>query len=133
MYFIPGSRADIFLPLFLGMGSLQSRTHTYQGNRGYAPRLNVLHHTQRPATAVEADRNTRTSVAPNELRGVSGLARRVLALPASQAQSERVISTAGLIGTPARNSASSENAELLVYLRNVWGVAEKWRMSAHNK
>ncbi|CAM9780577.1 unnamed protein product, partial [Laminaria digitata] len=40
------------------------------------------------------------------------LARRVLALPASQAQSERMFSTAGLIVTPTRNSPSSENVEL---------------------
>ncbi|CAN0526561.1 unnamed protein product, partial [Laminaria digitata] len=69
------------------------------------------HHTQRPVA----------------------LARRVLALPASQAQSERMFSTAGLIVTPTRNSLSSENVELLVYLRNIWGVAEKWRTSARKK
>ncbi|CAN0505590.1 unnamed protein product [Laminaria digitata] len=44
-----------------------------------------------------------------------------------------MFSTAGLIVTPTRNSLSSENVELLVYLRNVWGVAEKWRTSARKK
>lgn len=64
---------------------------------------------------------------------LAALARRVLALPATQAQSERMFSTAGLIVTPARNLLSSENVELLVYLRNVWGVVDKWRMSARKK
>ena len=71
----------------------------------------------------------RTPVAPNERLGVRGLARRVLAPPSSQAQSERMFATVGLIVTPVRNSLSSENVELLVYLRNVWGVAEKWKIS----
>ncbi|CAN0484869.1 unnamed protein product, partial [Laminaria digitata] len=61
------------------------------------------------------------------------LACRVLVLPASQAQSERMFSTAGLIVMPTRNSLGSENVELLVYLRNVWGVAEQWRTSARKK
>ena len=62
---------------------------------------------------------------------LAALARRVLTRPASQAQSQLMFSTVGLILTPARNSLSSENVELPVYLSNVWGVAEKWRMSAH--
>ena len=68
-----------------------------------------------------------------ERRGISELARRVLALQASQAQSERMFFTAGLIVTPARKSLSCENVELLVYLHKVGGVAETWRMSAHKK
>ena len=64
---------------------------------------------------------------------LAALARRVLALPASQAQSERMFSTAGKIVTPVRNQLASENVELLVYLHSVWGPVEEWRKSARQK
>ena len=57
------------------------------------------------------------------------LARRLLAIPASQAQSERVFSSAGQIVTQTRNRLSSENVELLVALKNIWSVVEEWQQS----
>ena len=53
---------------------------------------------------------------------LAALARRLLAIPASQAQSERVFSSAGQIVTQTRNRLSSENVELLVALKNIWSV-----------
>ncbi|CAN0256728.1 unnamed protein product, partial [Ascophyllum nodosum] len=50
---------------------------------------------------------------------LAALARRLLAIPASQAQSERVFSSAGQIVTQTRNRLSSENVELLVALKNI--------------
>ena len=50
---------------------------------------------------------------------LAALARRLLAIPASQAQSERVFSSAGQIITQTRNRLSSENVELLVALKNI--------------
>ncbi|CAM9886015.1 unnamed protein product, partial [Ascophyllum nodosum] len=47
---------------------------------------------------------------------LAALARRLLTIPASQAQSERVFSSAGQIVTQTRNRLSSENVELLVAL-----------------
>ncbi|CAN0426553.1 unnamed protein product, partial [Ascophyllum nodosum] len=48
---------------------------------------------------------------------LAALARRLLTIPASQAQSERVFSSAGQIVTQTRNRLSSENVELLVALK----------------
>ncbi|CAN0442995.1 unnamed protein product, partial [Ascophyllum nodosum] len=49
---------------------------------------------------------------------LAALTRRLLTIPASQAQSERVFSSAGQIVTQTRNRLSSENVELLVALKN---------------
>lgn len=61
---------------------------------------------------------------------LAALARRMLAIPSSQAQSERMFSTAGLTVTPNRSCLGDSNVELLVYLRNVWGVVDEWKKSA---
>ena len=60
---------------------------------------------------------------------LAALARRLLAIPASQAQSERVFSGAGQIVTQKRNRLSSDNVELLVALKNIWSVVEEWQQS----
>ena len=60
---------------------------------------------------------------------LAALARRRLAIPASQAHSERVFSSAGQIVTQTRNRLSSENVELLVALKNIWSVVEEWQQS----
>ncbi|CAN0440110.1 unnamed protein product [Ascophyllum nodosum] len=60
---------------------------------------------------------------------LAALARRLLAIPASQAQSERVFSSAGQIVTQTRNRLSSEVVELLVALKNIWSVVEEWQQS----
>ncbi|CAN0590111.1 unnamed protein product, partial [Ectocarpus sp. 12 AP-2014] len=41
-----------------------------------------------------------------------------------------MFSTAGLTVTPTRSRLLDENVELLVYLRNVWGVVDEWKKSA---
>ena len=64
-----------------------------------------------------------------KLRLLAALARRLLGIPASQAQSERVLSSAGQIVTQTRNRLSSENVELLVALKNIWSVVEEWQQS----
>ena len=51
---------------------------------------------------------------------LAALALRLLAIPASQTQSERVFSSTGQIVTQTRNRLSSENVELLVALKNIW-------------
>ena len=60
---------------------------------------------------------------------LAALARRLLAIPASQAQSERVFSSAGQNVTQTRNRLSSENVELLMALKNLWSVVEEWQQS----
>ena len=57
------------------------------------------------------------------------LARRVLAIPATQAESERLFSCAGNIVTKNRNALSPENVELLVLLRHSWERVEQWEKS----
>ena len=59
------------------------------------------------------------------------VARRVLAIPASSAQSERLFSVAGQTVTKKRNSLASDNVELLVFLRTVWPTLDVW--AAQNK
>ena len=54
------------------------------------------------------------------------LARRVLAVPATQTHSERLFSCAGNVVTKTRNSLSPEHVELLVFLRSTWQVAEEY-------
>jgi len=54
------------------------------------------------------------------------VARRVLAIPASSAQSERLFSVAGQTVTKKRNSLASDNVELLVFLRTVWPTLDAW-------
>ncbi|CAN0532857.1 unnamed protein product, partial [Laminaria digitata] len=48
------------------------------------------------------------------------LTRRVLAIPPTQAESERLFSCAGNIVTKNRNGLAPENVELLVLLRHSW-------------
>ena len=60
---------------------------------------------------------------------LAALARRLLTIPASQAQSERVFSSAGQIVTQTLNRLSSEKVELLVALKNIWSVVEEWQQS----
>lgn len=55
------------------------------------------------------------------------LSRRMLAIPASQARSDRVFSRAGQIVIKSRNKLEPENVELLVYLRSTWAVVEQWK------
>ncbi|CAM9964293.1 unnamed protein product, partial [Sphacelaria rigidula] len=51
---------------------------------------------------------------------VAKLARRVLAIPATSAQSERPFSLAGFVVTEKRNRLGAENAATLLFLRTVW-------------
>lgn len=64
---------------------------------------------------------------------LAALARRVLAIPSSQAQSERMLSVAGLTVTPRRSCLANDSVDLLVYLRNVWGAVDEWKKSAARK
>lgn len=59
-----------------------------------------------------------------DLPHLASLARRVLAIPATQAESERLFSCAGNIVKKNRNALSPENVELLVLLRHSWGKVE---------
>ena len=56
-------------------------------------------------------------------------AQHVLTIPASQAQSERLFTSAGLIMTKKRLSLSADNVELLVSLRNSWAAVVFMRKS----
>lgn len=53
----------------------------------------------------------------DKLPGLGRLARKILAIPASSATSERVFSTAGNICVPRRTSLSVANIEMLVYMK----------------
>lgn len=55
---------------------------------------------------------------------IASLARRVLAVPATSAQSERLCSAAGLLVTEKRASLGHENVEMLLLLRTVWPVMD---------
>ena len=57
------------------------------------------------------------------------LARRVLAIPATQAESERLFSCAGNIVTKTRNRLVPSTVELLVLLRHSWKIVEEWEAS----
>ncbi|CAM9620525.1 unnamed protein product, partial [Hapterophycus canaliculatus] len=57
---------------------------------------------------------------------LAALARRVLCIPASQAQSERVFSAAGQIVSPTRSRLDPEHVELMVFLRTVMPEVDKW-------
>ena len=50
----------------------------------------------------------------------------MLAIPASSAQSERLFSVAGQSVTKKRACLSSDNVELLVFLRTVWPTLDAW-------
>jgi len=54
------------------------------------------------------------------------LARRVLAVPATSANAERLFSKAGLTLTDKRNRLSGDNIELLVRLREAWLPLEEY-------
>jgi hypothetical protein len=54
------------------------------------------------------------------------LARRVLAVPATSANAERLFSKAGLTLTDKRNRLSGDNVELLVWLREAWQPLEDY-------
>ena len=56
----------------------------------------------------------------------AGVARRVLAITASSAQSEGLFSVAGQTVTKKRACLSSDNVELLVLLRTVWLTLDAW-------
>ena len=53
---------------------------------------------------------------------VAALARKVLAIPATSAKSERLFSKTGLIATNQQASLGSENVVLFLLLRTVWPV-----------
>ena len=55
---------------------------------------------------------------------LASLARRVLVVPTSQAQSERLFSTTGLIVKKRHSSLSADNMGLLVSLRNSWAAVD---------
>lgn len=55
---------------------------------------------------------------------VAALARQMLAIPATSAQSERLFSKAGQIVTDRRSSLGSDNVELLLFFSTVWPVVE---------
>ena len=50
---------------------------------------------------------------------------RVLAIPATQTQSERMVSTAGLTVNKRRGSVDPENVKLLVLLRCNWTAVQE--------
>eukprot|EP00904_Undaria_pinnatifida_P011858 jgi/Undpi1/7802/HiC_scaffold_23.g10275.m1 len=60
---------------------------------------------------------------------LANLARRVLAIPATQAESERLFSCAGNIVTKNRNNLAPTTVELLVLLRHSWKIVEEWKAS----
>lgn len=57
---------------------------------------------------------------------LSALARRVLAIPATSAASERLFSVAGLVVTKKRNSLTGDSVSLLVWLHEAWDVIEEF-------
>ena len=56
---------------------------------------------------------------------VAEVARRVLAIPATSAQPERLFSAAGQIVSKRRSCLGSGNVELLLFLRTVWPVLDR--------
>jgi hypothetical protein len=57
---------------------------------------------------------------------IAVLAKKYLCIPATEASSERVFSTASLILTKTRNALSSDHAEDLIFCHDSLGVAESW-------
>ena len=64
---------------------------------------------------------------------VAALARQMLAIPATSAQSERLFSKAGQIVTDRRSSLGSDSVELLLFLCTVWPVVESKPKEVHTK
>ena len=69
----------------------------------------------------------------NRFPMVAALARQMLAIPATSAQSERLFSKAGQIVTDRRSSLGSDNVGLLLFLRTVWPVVESKPKEVHTK
>ena len=61
-----------------------------------------------------------------ELPYLAQVARRVLAIPTTQAKSERMFSTAGPTVNERRGSLDPENVELLFFLRCNWTAVNEW-------
>lgn len=55
---------------------------------------------------------------------VVALARKMLAIPVTSAQAERLFSKTGQSVTNRRSSLGTDNIELLLFVRTVWPVAE---------
>ena len=55
---------------------------------------------------------------------LASLARRVLVVPTSQAQSKRLFSITGLIVKKRHSTLSADNMGLLVSLRNSWAAVD---------
>ena len=53
--------------------------------------------------------------------------RRVLAIPATQAQSERIFSTAGFTVNKRRGILDPENVELLCFVQCKWTAVDEWQ------
>ncbi|CAB1098403.1 unnamed protein product [Ectocarpus sp. CCAP 1310/34] len=58
---------------------------------------------------------------------------RVLCIPASQPQSERVFSSAGLVVTKTRARMDPENVELMLFLRNVLREVDRWNGNGNKR
>lgn len=64
-----------------------------------------------------------------EFPHLASRARRVLAVRATQVESERLFSCAGNTVTKTRNTFAPTTVELLVPLHHSWGIVEKWEAS----
>ena len=61
-----------------------------------------------------------------EFPRLSRMARKILAIPATSAPSERVFSVAGLTITKLRSRLRPDNASCLVFLKENWAIADSW-------
>lgn len=64
---------------------------------------------------------------------VAALARLMLSIPATPAQSERLFSKTGKIVTDGRSSLRSDNEEIMLFSRTVWPVVESMSMGVREK